>query len=320
MDIKALRTFATVTELGRFSAAARRLRVAQPALSRQVRELEAHLDMRLLSRSPRGVVATEAGQRLLPIALDMLHRFDRLRAVVHAVDEPVAGAVSIGLPTSTGAVLSAPLLRRVKQRFPGIRLHLIESLTGYLEEWVMAGRLDLAVLYNAEPSSKLRLTPLMIEKLCLIVPAGAPLAARRTVKLAELSRYKLIVPALPHALRRMIEDAACSNGVQLDIAYEVDSLAALKTLVRSGEACAVLSAGAVAEDVAAGALRAVPIVRPSLVRSVSLAAPALLELTPARAELIRTVVELAGELRLSGAWPGQADQSRLEAVRSRTGG
>jgi LysR family nitrogen assimilation transcriptional regulator len=311
MDIKALRTFVTVVELGSFSAAARRLRVAQPALSRQVKELEAGLDARLLSRSPRGVVPTEAGQRLQRFALEMLQRFERVRAVVHAHDEPIAGAVSIGLPTSTGAVLSVPLLRRAKQRFPGIRLHLIESLTGYLEEWVMAGRLDFAVLYNAEPSSKLQLTPLLVEKLCLIVPPGGPLAARKTVPFKELSRYPLIVPALPHTLRRMIEAAACSNGVQLRIAYEVDSLPALKTLARSGEACAVLSAGAVAEDLAGGILRALPIVRPSLVRLVSLAAPSLLEMTPAHIELVRLVVELAQELRLSGVWPGQGEMRNV---------
>ena len=306
IDIKSLRTFVTVAELGSFSAASRRLRVAQPALSRQVKELEAELDVRLLSRSPRGVVPTEAGQRLRPFALEMLQRFERLRAVVHAHDEPVAGAVSVGLPTSTGAVLSVPLLRRVRQRFPGIRLHLIESLTGYLEEWVMAGRLDLAVLYNAEPSSKLRLTPLLVEKLCLVVPAGTALAARKTIKFRELSRHPLIVPTMPHTLRRIIEDAARSHGVQLRIAFEVDSLPVLKVLVKSGDACAVLSAGAVAEDVAGGTLRAVPIVGPNLMRSVSLAIPALLEMTPARAELVRLVTELATELRLSGAWPGQA--------------
>jgi LysR family nitrogen assimilation transcriptional regulator len=306
MDIKALRTFVTVAELGSFSAAARRLRVAQPALSRQIRELEGQLSARLLSRSPLGAVTTEAGQRLLPFALELLQQFDRVPAVVHAQDEPVAGAVSLGLPTSTGAVLSVPLLRRTRERFPRIQLRLVESMTGYLEEWVTAGRLDVAVLYNAEPSSKLRLTPLLLEELCLISPARGLMACRKTIPFAELRRYPLIVPSFPHALRRMIVDAARSNAVQLDIAYEIDSLQALKGLVQSGEAFAILSAGAVAAEVSAGLLRAVPIIRPSLVRSVSLATPFLLDMTAARMQLIQLVVELSVELRLSGAWPGRA--------------
>jgi LysR family nitrogen assimilation transcriptional regulator len=306
MDIKALRTFVTVAELGSFSAAARRLHVAQPALSRQVKELEAQLAVRLLTRSPHGVKVTEAGERLLLFALDLLRQFERAWDVVHAVDEPIAGDVSIGLPTSTGAVLAVPLLRRVKERFPRIRLHLIESLTGYLEEWVMAGRLDLAVLYNAEASSKLELTPLLIEELCLIVPAKHLPAARRSVPFTEVSRFPLILPALPHALRRVVEQAARSHGVQLDVAYEVDSLPALKVLVQSGEACAILSAGAVGREIADGTLRALRIVRPALVRSVSLAASALLDMTSARAEVIRLIVALAEEMRRSGAWPGES--------------
>ena len=173
----------------------------------------------------------------------------------------------------------------------------------------MAGRLDLAVLYNAEPSSKLHLRPLLLEELCLIVPAQAA-GARRTVPLDELARHALIAPAFPHALRRLLEDTARSHGVKLAIAYEVDSLPTVKTLVRSGEASAVLSAGAVAQEVADGVLKALRIVRPALVRSVSLVVPAMLDMTPARAELIRLIGELATELSGSGQWPGTRPSPR----------
>jgi LysR family nitrogen assimilation transcriptional regulator len=316
MDIKTLRYFVAVSETGSFSAASRRIRVAQPALSRQVRQLEAQLGVKLLTRSPNGVVTTEAGERLLRFGLGLVHQFDRVPTVVNAKDQPVSGAVSIGLPTSTGAVLSTPPLLRAKQLFPGIRIHLIESLTGYLEEWVMAGRLDLAVLYNAEPSSKLTLTPLMLEELHLVAAAAGPLAARRTMPFAELHRYPLIVPGSPHALRRLIDAAARSHGVELNIAYEVDSLPVLKTLVQSGEACAILSAGAVHRELADGTLRALKIVRPNVVRSVSLAASAVLDETPARVQLTKLVVELTAELQHSGAWPA-VNQAASSKARTR---
>lgn len=303
MDIKGLRTFVTVAELGSFSAAARRLHVAQPALSRQVRELEAQLAVRLLARSPTGVATTEAGERLLRFGLGLLHQFERVPAVVNATDQPVSGPVSIGLPTSTGAVLSVPLLQAARRRFPGMRVHLIESLTGYLEEWVMAGRLDLAVLYDAEPSSKLQLTALLREELCLIAAPAVLPATRRSMPFAELHRYKLIVPGPPHALRRLVDSMARSHGVTLDIAYEVDSLPVLKSLVQTGEACAILSRGAVQRELVEGSLRALRIVRPSVVRSVSLAASAVLDMTPARASLISLIVGLSSQLQRSGTWP-----------------
>ena len=132
---------------------------------------------------------------------------------------------------------------------------------------------------------------------------------------AELHRYPLIVPGSPHALRRLIDAAARSRGVELNIAYEVNSLPVLKTLVQSGEASAILSAGAVHRELADGTLRALKIVRPGVVRSVSLAASAVLDRTPARVQLTKLIVELTGELQRSGTWPAvsQAASSKTRA-------
>ena len=91
MDIKTLRYFVAVAETGSFSAASRGLRVAQPALSRQVRQLEAQLGTKLLTRSPTGVATTEAGERLLRFGLGLVHQFDRVPAVVNAKGQPVSG-------------------------------------------------------------------------------------------------------------------------------------------------------------------------------------------------------------------------------------
>lgn len=108
MDAKKLRYFVTVSQLGSFSEAARRLHIAQPALSRHVKDIEESLGVPLLVRDARGVKLTDEGERLLTHALDVLHRLESLPRLVGTRSPTISGRVSIGLPTSTSAVLSAP--------------------------------------------------------------------------------------------------------------------------------------------------------------------------------------------------------------------
>ncbi len=165
MDIRPLRYFVTIAELGSFSAASRHLNVAQPALSRHIKALEADLATPLLVRSPQGVTMTEPGERLFHHALSILRQIDLVPGMVTKPDHPVTGRVSIGLPTSASAILSAPLLARAAERFPGVRLHLVESLSGFLLEWVQSRRVDLAILFDAEPSPTLWLKTMLVENL-----------------------------------------------------------------------------------------------------------------------------------------------------------
>lgn len=302
MDIRPLRYFVTIAELGSFSAAARYLNVAQPALSRHIKELESQFGTRLLARSPRGITLTAPGERLFRYGLSILRQVEQIAAVVKDIDQPITGLVTVGLPSSVSPILSIPLLARAKQRIPGVRIHLIESLSGYLDEWVQMRRVDLAVLFDAEPSPNHRLDPLLVEELCLIGAAGAFPAGLRSIPFVALGRYPLVLPGVSHSLRRLLEAMARSHGVRLDIAYEVDSRTVVVRLARAGTAFAILPEGAVREDIASGRLSALKIVRPNVSRSVSLAASALPGGTPACEEVRRLILELGKELQNSGAW------------------
>ncbi|HUA77204.1 MAG TPA: LysR family transcriptional regulator [Acetobacteraceae bacterium] len=302
MDVRSLRYFVTIAELGSFSAAARHLNIAQPALSRHIRELETRFATRLLLRTPRGVSMTDPGERLFRYGLSILGQIEQVAAVVKEADQPITGLVTIGLPTSASAILSRLLLTRAKQKFPGVRVHLIESLSGFLDEWVQTRRLDLAILFDAEPSPNLRLDDMLVEDLCLVGRAGAFPPGARTIPFRRLEHYPLLLPGVPHSLRRLLESMARSHGLRLDIAYEVDSLAVVKRLARAGDAYAILAEGAAHEEIASGQLRALKIVRPNVTRSVSLAASVLPGGTPACEEIRRLILELGQELRKSGAW------------------
>uniref|UniRef100_UPI00183EAE1F LysR family transcriptional regulator n=1 Tax=Ramlibacter sp. TaxID=1917967 RepID=UPI00183EAE1F len=168
MDLKQLAYFVRVAELGSFTRAAIELDVAQPALSRQVRLLEVELRQTLLVRNGRGAVPTEAGRVLLDHGRGILHQVERAREDLGRLRGGLAGRVAVGLPSSVARVLAVPLTRVVGQAMPDARLSISEGLSGALQDALTSGRLDIAVLYNAQPSRELDITPLLEEDLLLV--------------------------------------------------------------------------------------------------------------------------------------------------------
>ena len=306
MDARRLRYFVTVAELGSFSAAARRLRIAQPALSRHVKSLETLLGVELLIRDARGVHMTKHGVELFRHAREALEQLDMLPRLVGRGSARISGRVVIGLPTSASAVLAKPVLQATLARLPEVRIHLIESLSGFLQEWIESGRLDLCVLYDARPSPGIRLDPILTEDLWLV---GAPSAFRKgqtEVRLQELPRFPLIVPGASHSHRRLVEGMALSHGVKLNVLAEVDSLPALKTMTADGQVFTIVPFGAVHHEVAAGALQALRIVEPVISRSVSLVTATSRSDSQACQAVARLILEVARELVVAQVWKGRA--------------
>src|SRR5512137_2280621 len=167
VDLKQLEYFLNVVDLGGFSRAARLLGVAQPAISRQVRSLEVELRQNLLVRNGRGATPTEAGKRLLAHARSILQQVERARREVDDVKGAPVGHVVIGLPPTLARVLTAPIVRESRRRFPRATVSIAEGLSTHIHEWVVVGRADVGVLYNPVPSPAVDLSPLLEEDLCL---------------------------------------------------------------------------------------------------------------------------------------------------------
>ncbi|MBU3739899.1 MAG: LysR family transcriptional regulator, partial [Rhodoferax sp.] len=172
MDLKQLRYFVRVAELGSFTRAASALAVAQPVLSRQIRLLEVELRQNLLVRNGRGAAPTEAGKVLLAHGRGILHQVERAHEDLGRVRGALAGRVAVGLPTSLARALTVPLTRRFRETLPQASLSISEGLSVAMLESLLNGRLDIAVLYNAQPSAGIDIEPLLREDLVL-VQAGA---------------------------------------------------------------------------------------------------------------------------------------------------
>lgn len=292
MELRALAYFVAVADAGGFSRAARLLGVAQPALSRQVRALEVELRQNLLLRNGRGAETTEAGRRLLAHARGILHQVERARREVDQVkDEPV-GHVVIGLPPSFARVLSAPIVRDFRQRFPRASVAIVEGLSTATHEGLVLGRIDVGMLYNPVPSPAIDLRPLFDEDLCLIAPRGTTRAGA-TVRLRDLPGFPLIIPSRLHAIRTLVEARLAGLGLKPQVALEVDAIGAILELVAEGQGYAVLSPRALGIAEAGRRLVARPIVQPRLRIALALAVSSQRPATPLQAACVDLVAGLA---------------------------
>ncbi|MFM6986310.1 MAG: LysR substrate-binding domain-containing protein [Hydrogenophaga sp.] len=262
MDLKQLAYFVRVAELGSFTKASLALDVAQPALSRQVRLLEVELRQNLLIRNGRGATPTEAGKLLLEHGRGILHQVERAREELGRVRGALAGRVAIGLPPSLARVLAVPLTRAFRDQLPEASLSITEGLSTTMQEWLITGRLDIAVLYNAQPAPDIDLTPLQTEELLLVEPRPPGLAEdppAPPVTLAEVAALPLVIPSRPNAIRMQVETDMAVLGLRPTVALEIDGVPAILDLVADGAGAALLSRNAVARSVRPSAYRVRPV-------------------------------------------------------------
>ena len=296
MDLKQLEYFVRVAELGSFTRAAVELEVAQPALSRQVRLLEVELRQTLLVRNGRGAVPTEAGQVLLEHGRGILHQVRRAREDLGRLRGGLSGRVALGLPSSVARVLAVPLIRAFRSEMPDAKLSIIEALSAGLQDGLTSGRLDIAVLYNAQPSRELDVTPLIEEDLLLVRarppglhedPPPGPVA------LNEVANVPLVIPSRPNAIRMHVESALAEIGAKPNVALEIDGVTAILDLVLDGAGCAILSRNALLNSQRPSAYTARQIGEPPLRIQLSLATSLQRPATPvqkATLDLIRKIV------------------------------
>jgi LysR family nitrogen assimilation transcriptional regulator len=279
MDLKQLDYFVHVAELGSFTKAASLLAIAQPALSRQVRQLEVELKQTLLYRNGRGVSVTEAGKRLVAHARGILQQVDRARGELEDIKGAPVGRVVVGVPPSVGRMLTVPLVTAFRASYPGASLSMVEGLSVTIQEWLLTGRVDVGLIYNPVPAPAVEITPFLEEELFLIRPADA--AKTRTDKalpLRELPNFPLIIPSRPHAIRMYVETQLANLGLKPNVTLEIDGVSSILDLVHEGHGCAVLSLNAVHGH--KRRFTATPFARPRLTSHLTLAVSAQRPTTP----------------------------------------
>src|SRR5271170_3968316 len=294
VDLKQLEYFRHVAELGSFTRAASFLSVVQPALSRQVRQLEIELGQSLFDRNGRGVVLTDAGTRLLEHTRGILTQIGRAKQELEDQRNGDSGHFTLGLPPSLGRSVTVPIVKAFAQQLPNARLATVEGLSAYMLEWLSIGRVDCALVYNAVASPNIDMQPLLVEQLYLIAPLPMRRARteRKSVTLAELADYPLIIPSRPHAMRMSVEHALASVDAKINVAHEIECIPAIIDLVRQELGFAVLPLNAVTSTQWSEQVQVKPILKPVLQTSLSIATSAQRPKSP----LLRKAVDIVRDI------------------------
>jgi len=304
VDFKQLQYFKHVAEMGSFSKAAAFLSVAQPALSRQVRNLETELDVDLLYRNGRGVTTTEAGGILLERASAILEQCKKAVWEVTTVGGAVSGKVTLGLTPTVSQVLIRSLIAKLREKYPLVSLEVVEGFSGHINEWLSAGRLDIGLLNNAPRSKHLAAEALLVEELFLIGPGDGKAGEIGSATMKQLAQKPLILPSQPHGLRELVDHVSIKHGVTLKVAYEINALSTIKDLVEDGAGSTMLPYAAVYREVKQGRMSASRIKGRPFTQTVVLATATQQPLPLAGQKVLECIKQEVRELYASGKWIG----------------
>ena len=294
MDLKQIEYFVRVAEIGSITKAAVLLHVAQPALSRQIAQLETELKVQLLTRNGRGVVPTSAGKKMLVHGRGILRQVELAREEVSAKQANNEGLIVIGVPASVAATLTVPMIEAFRTEMPNVEVSVLQGRSSSLLEWLVSGRIDMALLYDPPYSPLVKSTPLLTEKLALI--QGPNKADVSSVELASIPEYPLIIPSRPNTMRLLIETQLVRFGLKPVIAFEVDNVANILELVAKGYGSAILSPRAATSAPAEFQLNIHPIIRPSLTVRLCLSTSARSPHNPLREHAMRIVETLSRKM------------------------
>ena len=307
MDLRQLKYFVQIVDSGSLAKASRQLYIAQPALSQQLSKLEAEVGKPLLIRSSKGVTPTENGAALLHHARFMLRQLEQALSVARQEPGTVHGMVSVGLAATTICALGVPFVRRIRERYPGIVLNVVEGMSGHLRQMMQTGQLDLVILFARVAIPELVADPLVDEELFVLLPTHSKLIAQRRVKvsIAEAAQLPLILPTSMHGLRRRIVAEFEQRNLSATVVAEIDSLSLLLACVDEGIGVTIKPMAAALQ---AGQLRkgwrCLAISDANMKRQNFLYSVVPERLSPAAAVVRTELKETVKNLVQSGAWKG----------------
>ncbi|OXC71736.1 Cys regulon transcriptional activator CysB [Caballeronia sordidicola] len=230
-----MRFFIAVAEEGSLTnAAERRLYTAQPSLSRQIRDLELEVGVKLLERKPRGVALTPAGRVFLDHARLALMQVEAACEAARRTEQPEKGKFVVGFLAGQEVVWLSEALRILREEAPDVEIILSTKSSPELADALMQGKVDVALLRRETPTAGLAFIFLISEPLVVIMPNDHRLAARRAVRPQDLAREIFISPArLAPVLRAVINDYAAKVGITLKQNYDAENITGGMSLVAS---------------------------------------------------------------------------------------
>ena len=295
MELRSLSYFTRIAELGSITRAASHLRLAQPALTRHVQRLEEELGVALFTRANRGVRLTEAGQLLLESAIRILRDVERTGDEIRAQDAHHSGRIILGITPTLCPILVPELFARMRRDFPRVELKVMHAGMVRLEEFVIDGRVDVALLSELSRSRLIVSTRLAPEEMVLVTAPGArpggPMCG--IVGGDELSQTPLI---LGDGLRAAMDALLAGRGIELNVEIEVNDHETIRLMVQAGAAASILPYSSVARECARGLIDAHRITEGGIFRTLALGVRVSRAASLAREAMVRTITRVVADI------------------------
>lgn len=237
MESRALEYFREVASRGSFTKAAAALRIAQPAVSRAVRQLEEELGVTLLIRDKRQIRLTKAGEKLYEHAVEMHRLLVKAKNDVVNMQDLTQGEVEIGLPSMAGSYYFPDQIMRFLEAYPGLTVSIYEAGTSVIEEAVISGEIELGTIVTEEgrkSSSLLSIHPFLTVQMVAVVPLDHPFASRTSVSHEELAEEPLILFKEGYYQRKVVDQISEKAGSPVHLAFETNQISMAKSLTQRG--------------------------------------------------------------------------------------
>lgn len=314
MNLKHLKAFVAVAEAGSLSAASDRLRITQPALSRQIKMLENDIGIDLFDRSGRGMQVTEAGNEFLNKVTGLLHQLEQAVDDIHSMSSELNGQVAFGMVPTVSHVLAARLAHRVALELPGVSLRIVEGYGSHLIDWLHRGEIDAMLVYGPGADLHMRVTDILYEELFLISPITGAQTELENISIRDIAELELVLPSKPHGLRTVIERAAAKKGLQLRVKFEADSFSVLKDLVKKGLGYTILPLSSLSAEEKASQFKITEIRNPKIMRQLILALPSKRVDSRAARAVLRLALNEISTMIKSGEWLAVASADLSTAI------
>ena len=251
--VQQLRYAVALADIRHFGRAARASFVSQPALSAQIRELEARLRIQLFERTSRGVLITEAGAEVIERARRILHEVDDLCEAAVGVGGELNGSLRLGVIPTIAPYVLPHAIGLIRDAYPALELYLREDRTEALIEQLQAGELDLLLLSLPVARPGIEEFALYAEPFLLALPETHALARRRRCDVSELADERLVLLEEGHCLRDQALAVCELAGRDGSAEVQGTSLPTVVQMVGSGLGVTLVPAGTVERDVRPGA-------------------------------------------------------------------
>jgi len=288
LNFRHLQAFVTVARLNSFTRAAKLLHVSQPALTKQVRQLEKTLGIRLFDRDTRTVALTHIGTELHPVVAQLLREIE---GVVFNSQELAAkgrGIIRVAALPSLCSTILTIALARFRAQHPGVSVVLRDVVAQRVVSMVKAEEVDFGVGSAPAGDPDIRFTALLSDQMVVAFPAKHPLRQCKSVKLNQLVRVPLVLMTADSSVRKLVDAAFASTGQLIMPAYEATYMSTAAGMVKAGLGVTILPSSAIQMGELAGLVTR-PISRPAITRELGVIEKTARSLSPAAEGFLRTI-------------------------------